>query len=341
MHQIGSECSEAQLEVLVGMSAVSVIATVLNEVDDIDELVSSLILQTLEPTEVIVVDGGSTDGTWARLQASALAHASLKAIQDWSCSLKRSPGPIARGRNVAIHAASSEVIACADAGCVYGPDWLEKLTEPILSGHAEYALGGSCLDADRQTTWDIASAPFFGIKLDPNQPTKSCTARSMAFRKELWQRVGGFPETSLTEDSLFDQRLRAIVQPAFPERAKAHYRPRHTLKTALRDLGRYATLDGVMNIRRGRLFRNLARCLAEVLAVALVARTVIPLVCVLLLEIYFAFRLDWKSFPRKTSVRQLSARLFFSLIVPWLVTWNHIMGALSKTNQPNRQNVAG
>ena len=341
MHQIGSECSEAQLEVLVGMSAVSVIATVLNEVDDIDELVSSLIQQTLEPAEVIVVDGGSTDGTWARLQASALAHASLKAIQDWSCSLKRSPGPIARGRNVAIHAASSEVIACADAGCVYGPDWLEKLTEPILSGHAEYALGGSCLDADRQTTWDIASAPFFGIKLDPNQPTKSCTARSMAFRKELWQRVGGFPETSLTEDSLFDQRLRAIVQPAFPERAKAHYRPRHTLKTALRDLGRYATLDGVMNIRRGRLFRNLARCLAEVLVIALAARTVIPLVCVLLLEIYFAFRLDWKSFPRKTSVRQLSARLFFSLIVPWLVTWNHIMGALSKTNQPNRQNVAG
>jgi hypothetical protein len=94
-----------------------------------------------------------------------------------------------------------------------------------------------------------------------------------------------------------------------------------------------------MDIRRGRLFRNLARCLAEVLVVALLTRTVIPLVCVLVLEIYFAFRLDWKSFPGKTSVRQLSARLFFSLIVPWLVAWKHIMGALTKTNQPNRQNV--
>jgi glycosyltransferase involved in cell wall biosynthesis len=322
------------------MSAVSVIATVLNEVEDIDGLVSSVIHQTIEPAEVIVVDGGSTDGTWELLQASALAYANLKAIRDPSCSLKESPGPIARGRNVAIAAASSEVIACADAGCIYSLDWLERLTDPIRNGQAEYALGGSCLDADGQTTWDVASAPFFGIKLDPNQESKSCTARSMAFRKDLWQRVGGFPETSLTEDSLFDQRVRAIVQPAFPERAKAHYRPRHSLKTARRDLGRYATLDGVMDIRRGRLFRNLARCLAEVVALVLLTRTVIPLVFVLVLEIYFAFRLDWKSFP-KTSVRQLSARLFFSLIVPWLVTWNHIAGALTKTNQPNRQNVAG
>jgi hypothetical protein len=321
------------------MPAISVIATILNEVEDIDGLVSSLVRQTLAPAEIIVVDGGSTDGTWERLQAGSLEYPNLKAIQDQSCSLKESPGPIARGRNVAIAAACSEVIACADAGCVYGPDWLARLTEPIRNGQAEYALGGSCLDADEQTTWDIASAPFFGIKLDPNQKTKSCTARSMAFRKDLWQRVGGFPETSLTEDSLFDQRVRAIVQPAFPERAKAHYRPRHTLKTAIRDLGRYATLDGVMDIRRGRLLRNLARCLAEVLAVALLTRTIIPLACVLVLEIYFAFRLDWKSFPGKTSVRQLSARLFFSLIVPWLVAWKHIMGALTKTNQPNRQNV--
>ncbi len=323
------------------MSSVTIIATVLNEAEDIDGLLSSLAHQTLAPAEIIIVDGGSTDGTWERLQAGTWAYPSLKAIQDPSCNLKRTPGPIARGRNVAIAAAFSEVIACADAGCVYDPDWLARLTEPIRSGSAEYALGGSCLDADGPTTWDIASAPFFGIKLDPNQATKSCTARSMAFRKDLWRRVGSFPETSLTEDSLFDQRARALVEPAFPERAKARYRPRHSLKTALRDLGRYATLDGVMDIRRGRLFRNLARCVAEVIAVALLPRTVIPLACVVVLEIYFAFRLDWKSFPGKTSFRLLSARLLFSLMVPWLITLNHIMGALTKTNQPNRQNVAG
>ena len=47
--------------------AVSVTATVLNEVEDIDGLVSTLATQIPLPRELIVVDGGSTDGTWERL----------------------------------------------------------------------------------------------------------------------------------------------------------------------------------------------------------------------------------------------------------------------------------
>jgi glycosyltransferase involved in cell wall biosynthesis len=323
------------------MSVVSVVATVLNEVEDIDGLVLSLIHQTLEPAEVIVVDGGSTDGTWELLQASALAYANLKVIRDPSCSLKESPGPIGRGRNVGIASATSEVIACADAGCVYGPDWLERLTAPILNGQAEYALGGSCIDPDQQTTWDIASAPFLGVKLQVEESTKSCTARSMAFRKEIWQRVGGFPEDRLIgEDALFDLRVRKIVKPAFPERAKALYRPGLNLGTAINQISRYAISDGAFGIRRTRLFRNLARCVVEILAIAAVPRSVIPLVCVLALEVYFAFRLDWRGLSGKATVRQLSARMLFSLIVPWLVAWNQIVGEATKTNQLNRQNVA-
>src|SRR5271166_4119920 len=88
-------------------SAVSVTATVLNEADDIDRLVTSLMQQTLRPAEVIIVDGGSNDGTWERLQAASLKYPNLIAIRDASCSLKSSPGPIARGRNIAIAAASS------------------------------------------------------------------------------------------------------------------------------------------------------------------------------------------------------------------------------------------
>jgi glycosyltransferase involved in cell wall biosynthesis len=204
------------------MPAVSVVSTVLNESAAIDALIESLMRQTLAPVEVIIVDGGSTDGTWERLQRAQSNYPALVPIRDESCSLQRSPGPIARGRNVAIAATSSDVIACADAGCTYHPDWLRNLTAPIFAGDSEYSLGGAYIDPDptNSTVWDVASAPFFGVKLNPDAATKSCTARSMAFRKELWRRVGGFPETFfLGEDTLFDAKARQLVTPAFAKRA--------------------------------------------------------------------------------------------------------------------------
>jgi glycosyltransferase involved in cell wall biosynthesis len=324
--------------------AVSVIATVLNEAADIDSLLTSLTRQTLAPTEIIIVDGGSTDGTWERLQAAKAKYVgrTLIPIRDESCRLPNSQGPIARGRNVAIAAASSGVIACVDAGCTYDPDWLYRITAPILNGESQYALGGSCIDPEQRTVWDVASAPFFGVKLSMDARTKSCTARSMAFRKEAWDLVGGFPENILLgEDTVFDLKMRAMLTPAFPLRAKAIYRPRNTLKSALGQLARYSISDGVAGVRPARLLRNLARCGLDLIAVvALVApvKTVIPLICVIILEVFFAFRLDWKSL-RHVSPKAVAARMFFSVLVPWVVTWNQIKGAMTKTNPLNRQNL--
>ncbi len=324
--------------------AVSVACTVLNERDDIDSLVESLMHQTLAPAEVIIVDGGSTDGTWERLEAARSTYPTLVPIRDESCSLQRSPGPIACGRNVAIAAASSEVIACADAGCAYYPDWLANLTAPIFRGDSEYSVGGSYIDAAKSTLWDSASAPFFGVKLNPDAATKSCTARSMAFRKELWQRVGGFPENVfLGEDTVFDSKVRELVTPAFAEHAKAVYQPRHTFGSAVRQMVSYSVTDGVLGGRSVRLFRNIARCLAEILAVLALVYSPIPLLCVLALEIYFAFRLDWtdlRKAARKAPLRTLGARLLFSLLVPWVVAWYQTLGSITKKIRPNRQNFA-
>ena len=320
--------------------AVSVISTVLNEAGDIDRLIASLMSQTLAPAEVVIVDGGSTDGTWERLQAAKARYANLIAIRDESCRLPHSAGPIARGRNVAIAAASSGVVACADAGCTYEGNWLENLTASICSGEAEYAVGGSCIDPEHRTVWDVASAPFLGVKLRADAKTKSCTARSMAFRKELWQRVGGFPENLFFgEDTVFDLKLRALVAPAFVERAKAFYQPRHTFLSALRRLASYSVSDGVAGVRPARLLRNLARCVVEILAVLILPRTAIPLLCVLALEIYFAYRLDWRDLG-SAALLAFPARLLFSLLVPWVVAWNHIVGMITKANPPNRQNLS-
>lgn len=327
-------------------SAVSVVSTVLNEREDIGALISSLAGQTLAPSEIIIVDGGSTDGTWECLEAARIKYRNLILIRDPSCSLKHTPGPIARGRNVGVAAATSEVIACADAGCTYHPEWLSRLTKPIVDPStapaAEYAVGGSYTDPANATVWDIASAPFFGVKLNAASPTKSCTARSMAFRKELWQLVAGFSEAVWGDDSEFDAKVRKLITPAFPERAKAMYRPRHTFSSALRQMVAYSLVDGAQGGRSARLWRNIARCLAEILAVAVLVYSAIPLLCLLALEVYFAFRLDWNDFRRfalrKAPLQRIAARLVYSLLVPWIVAWYQSVGTLTKKSIPNRQN---
>jgi glycosyltransferase involved in cell wall biosynthesis len=320
------------------MSEISVIATVLNETGSVGALVECLARQTVSPLEIVIVDGGSSDGTWEKLQAAQARYPILHAIRDESCNLKRSPGPIARGRNVAIAAAGADIIACADAGCTYAPDWLERLCAPIVAGEAEYALGGSYIDPESAGLWDIAAAAFLGVKLRPDAPTKSCTARSMAFRKTMWERVGGFPEVSVSgEDAIFDLRMRAATKPAFPRGAMARYQPELSFLSGAGRLGWYAASDGALGIRRTRFARMSLRCLAEMAAISALWWTWIPVAAVLVVEIYIAYEHDLRTLVSRAP-RAIVPRLIFSLTVPWVCAIHYLYGALTKSNLPNAQN---
>lgn len=325
------------------MQPVSIVATVLNEAEDIGRMVASLLAQKPPAAEVVIVDGGSSDGTWEWLTAAQVRSSSqatrLIAIRDESCSLKYSPGPVSRGRNVAIAASQSPIIATADAGCTYAPTWLAHLTGPLVAGEARYALGGACLDPAEHTIWDVASAPFFSIKLAPTEPTKSCTARSMAFTRELWQEIGGFPEEVLVgEDTLFDLAARRRTRPYFAPDAKALYRPQNTFRSAAHQLARYALSDGQAGVRWARMFRHAARCLAEIAALAVLPWTWIALAADFLLESWFAYKRDWRFLPR-FGPKAILARFAFSVAVPWIVAANHIRGRFSSQRLTNKQNA--
>ena len=325
------------------MQPVSIVATVLNEIQDIGRMVASLLAQDPPAAELIIVDGGSSDGTWEWLSAAQAsgsgAATRLIAIRDESCSLRHSPGPVSRGRNVAITAAGSKVIATADAGCTYAPNWLANLTGPLVAGEARYALGGTCLEPAEHTIWDVASAPFFSIKLAPAEPTKSCTARSMAFTRELWQEIGGFPEDVLVgEDTLFDLAARRSTRPYFAPDAKAFYRPQNTFRSAAHQLARYAISDGQAGVRWARMFRNALRCLLEIAVLALLPWTWIPVAADFVLECWFAFKRDWRFLPR-FGLRAILARFAFSVAVPWIVAVNQIRGRSSSERLTNRQNA--
>src|SRR5437867_2014241 len=118
---------------------VSLVATVKDAGPYIQPFLDSIRAQSRQPDEVIVVDGGSSDGTWEALQRAD----GLLAISE--------PGAnIARGRNVAVRAATHDVIAVTDADCVLDPDWLANIVGPIEAGAAVSAgfyrpLGDSLL----------------------------------------------------------------------------------------------------------------------------------------------------------------------------------------------------
>ena len=78
---------------------VSLITTVLDASDRIGPFLESVSWQTRPPDEVVVVDGGSTDGTLEQLRSA-----------DAVTLVERPGANIARGRNIAISAATHDVM---------------------------------------------------------------------------------------------------------------------------------------------------------------------------------------------------------------------------------------
>ena len=114
---------------------ISVICTVLNEAAAVGRLLDGLLAQTRPPDEVVIVDGGSSDGT----PAVVLSYADRLPLK-----LQEARGAnISRGRNLAVKRSSGDVIASTDAGVRLPPDWLERLTAPFTNVPPEDLRDGS------------------------------------------------------------------------------------------------------------------------------------------------------------------------------------------------------
>jgi glycosyltransferase involved in cell wall biosynthesis len=220
---------------------VSVILTVLNEAASIHSLLDSLLAQSRPADEVVVADGGSRDGTLAALAAYA-GRLPLTVIQ--------APGAnISQGRNAAIRASQGDVIVVTDAGVRCQPDWLACLTEPLQQPAVMAVAGFFC--PDPHTVLETAmGATVLPEARDVNPETYLPSSRSVAFRREVWERVGGYPEwLDFSEDVIFDLNVRAHFGPfEFVPQALVNFRPRGSLRALARQYYLYARGDGKANL---------------------------------------------------------------------------------------------
>jgi glycosyltransferase involved in cell wall biosynthesis len=243
---------------------VSVIVTVKNEEAAIQTLLDSLYHQILPPDEVVICDGGSTDGTLAVAREFAR----------WlPIKLVEAPGSnISAGRNRAIAAASGPVIASTDAGVMLSPSWLASITEPIRAGRA--AVVGGWFEPDPYTDFEVAMGATVLPELSDIEAGKFLpSSRSIAFLKSAWEAAGGYPEwLDYCEDLVFDLALRERIGAfAFAPRAVAHFRPRGSLRSFFRQYYLYARGDGKANLW---LKRHLIRYGTYLVALPLLLRMI-------------------------------------------------------------------
>ena len=186
---------------------VSVVVTVLNEGAALARLVETLALQLAPGDELVVVDGGSTDGSVAALAPSS------------EVKVTTVPGAgISAGRNHGVRMARNDVIICTDAGCVPALGFVEAFraayavaAPPTLvsgvytvlaDGPLQQAQALACYpqpaEVRRPTLWVRTYTRLFGTGYDP----RFAVGRCVAFTRRGWAAAGGFPEQLATGEDV-------------------------------------------------------------------------------------------------------------------------------------------
>lgn len=227
---------------------VTVVVTALNEEKTIEKLLQALVGQTSKPNEIIIVDGGSSDDT-----VNLVRRFSMKNEIEVRVLVKK--GNRAKGRNAGIKMTKNNIIAITDAGGYPKRDWLLKITEQFKSKEIQAVSG--YYQPVSSSSFQEAVAPYFAVMPDKIHKNMEFlpSSRSIAFRKSIWKKVGGYPERySHNEDLVFDYNLKTIgVKFFFEPDAVVYWYPPKNLFAAVKQFFRFAFGDAQAGLKRPKI----------------------------------------------------------------------------------------
>ena len=259
---------------------VSLIATLRNEKESAAGWLDSLAHQTRLPDEVVLVDGGSVDGTLELLEEFA-------ASSPFPLVVISKPGVnVAHGRNIAVSHARYDIIACTDFGCQLHSDWLEKIIIPFERDPELQVVAGWYLVQRSKHARMIMLGPQLD-EIDPQHFMPS--SRSLALTKTAWEKAGGNPEwlTITGEDTLFDLELkRCCSNWAFVPQAIVEWQGPQTVRAYWRKVYFWSMGDGEFGIDADKYWHSLLR-------VILIAGLTLTLIAAVLIAVVMGWLAAW------------------------------------------------
>lgn len=167
---------------------VTIVLPMYNEEKRVGRILSGLSLQAYDNYEIVIVDDGSTDGTFAEAEKLAAGRANTRVV-------RTEHGGLTHARNVGTRNARGGIIFFAEADCVYNPDYLRRAIRSLEAnpGASAVCLTGAPLKL-RSTVATECIEIENKIQHKLLETGKIKPFYAWVFRKDALEHVGGFDE---------------------------------------------------------------------------------------------------------------------------------------------------
>ncbi len=226
---------QTQDENMLNFIRVSLVIPVRDEAASVRVLLTSIEAQTFQPDEILFVDGGSKDHTVKLLREADPQNPRLRVIE----ALEASPG---KGRNLGIAEARNEWIALTDAGIHLEPSWLANLMAAAERDSSVKVVYGNYEPVTETIFEKCAALTYVPAKQKRDDGLmRGPSTASMLIHRDVWQAVGGFPDSRAAEDLIFFERIgEQKIKTAWSPKATVWWQLRPTFAATFRKFTLYS-----------------------------------------------------------------------------------------------------